>query len=103
MAAPPFFASSDARILDRIRKGDEEALVGLFRDNRGPVLALVRHNSGTAADADDTLQEALVTLWERVRTGRFHYSARLGTFVYATARNMWLRRLARGRRERRSA
>ena len=99
MAAPPFFASSDARILDRIRKGDEEALVELFRQNRGPVLALVTHNSGTAADADDILQEALVTLWERVRTGRFHYSARLGTFVYATARNMWLRRLARGRRE----
>jgi RNA polymerase sigma factor (sigma-70 family) len=99
MAASPLFASSDARILDRIRKGDEGALVELYRENRNPVMALVTRNSGREEDADDILQEALVTLWERVRTGRFRYSARLGTFIYATARNMWLRRLARARRE----
>jgi RNA polymerase sigma factor (sigma-70 family) len=93
------FVSSDARILDRIRKGDEGALVDLYAENRDPVRSLVTRNSGSADDADDMLQEALVTLWERVRGGRFHYSARLGTFIYATARNMWLRRLARARRE----
>ena len=95
----PLFASEDARILDRIRKGDEGALVDLYRENRNPVRSLVMRNSGTGDDADDMLQEALVTLWERVRSGRFHYSARLGTFLYATARNIWLRRLARSRRE----
>jgi RNA polymerase sigma factor (sigma-70 family) len=99
MTASPLFASSDARILDQIRKGDEVALVELYRQHRNTVRALVRRNSGTEADADDLLQEALVTLWERVRSGRFHYSARLGTFIYATARNMWLRRLARAGRE----
>jgi RNA polymerase sigma factor (sigma-70 family) len=99
MSATPLFASNDAAILDRIRKGDEGALVGLYRDNRSPVRALILRNSGTEEDADDMLQEALVTLWERVRTGKFHYSAKLGTYVYATARNMWLRRLARRRRE----
>ena len=99
MAGSPLFSSNDARILDRIRKGDEGALVELYRENRNPVRALVMRNRGTEEDADDILQESLVTLWERVRTGRFHYSARLGTFIYATARNMWLRRLARSRRE----
>ena len=48
----------------------------------------------------DVLQEALIVLWERVRSGRFEYTAQLGTFVFATARNLWLRRLARMRRER---
>jgi RNA polymerase sigma factor (sigma-70 family) len=99
MAGPPRFASTDAALLDRIRKGDEGALVDLYRDNRSPVRALVMRNSGTADDADDILQDALVTLWERVRMGRFTYQARLGTFIYATARNMGLRRLARGRKE----
>jgi RNA polymerase sigma factor (sigma-70 family) len=99
MPGPLLFAGSDARILDRIRKGDEGALEELYRENRKPVTALVRRNSGTEDDADDMLQEALVTLWERVRSGRFRYSAKLGTFIYATARNMWLRRLARARRE----
>jgi RNA polymerase sigma factor (sigma-70 family) len=99
MPGPLLFAGSDARILDRIRKGDEGALEVLYRENRKPVTALVTRNSGTADDADDMLQEALVTLWERVRSGRFLYTAKLGTFIYATARNMWLRRLARARRE----
>jgi len=98
-SATPLFASTDAAVLDRIRKGDAEALVGLYRDNRAQVRALVLRNSGTEADADDILQEALVTLWERARTGRFRLEARLGTFLYATARNLWLRRLARSRKE----
>jgi RNA polymerase sigma factor (sigma-70 family) len=63
------------------------------------VASLVTRNNGTADDAEDILQEAIVTLWERVRTGRFEYSARLSTFLYATARNLWMRRLARARRE----
>ena len=95
----PLFASDDARILAGIRAGDEGALLELYRANRSPVGALVTRNSGTADDAEDILQEAIVTLWERVRTGKFEYTARLSTFLYATARNLWMRRLARARRE----
>jgi RNA polymerase sigma factor (sigma-70 family) len=95
----PLFASDDARILAGIRAGDEGALLELYRANRKPVASLVTRNNGTADDAEDILQEAIVTLWERVRTGRFEYSARLSTFLYATARNLWMRRLARARRE----
>ncbi|MEW6512005.1 MAG: sigma-70 family RNA polymerase sigma factor [Bacteroidota bacterium] len=99
MAPAPLFASDDARILDRIRKGDEGALADLYRANRRPVAALVRQHRGTSEDAEDVLQEAIVVLWERVKTGRFEYKAKLGTFIYATAKNIWIRRLARSRRE----
>jgi RNA polymerase sigma factor (sigma-70 family) len=95
----PHFLNDDARILEQIRKGDEAALAELYRANRRPIMSLVMRNSGGADDGEDMLQEALVTLWERVRTGKFEYSARLGTFLYATAKNIWLRRLARMRRE----
>ena len=95
----PLFLNDDARILEQIRRGDEAALAELYRANRRPIMSLVMRNSGGADDAEDMLQEALVTLWERVRTGRFEYSARLGTFLYATAKNIWLRRLARVRKE----
>jgi DNA-directed RNA polymerase specialized sigma24 family protein len=37
------------------------------------VTAFVLRNSGTQDDAEDMLQEALVILWERVRSGRFEY------------------------------
>ena len=94
-----FFLNEDARILEQIRKGDEEALVRLYQTNERQVSAFIRRNNGTAEDAKDMMQEALVILWERVRAGRYEHTARISTFIFATVKNMWLRRLARGRRE----
>jgi RNA polymerase sigma factor (sigma-70 family) len=99
MKSPLLFLNSDARVLDGIRRGDESALVTLYNAHRRPITALVMRNNGTNDDAEDILQEALVILWERVRAGNYEYTAALGTFLFATARNLWLRRLARARRE----
>ena len=99
MGTSLFFLNDDARILDLIRKGDEEALVLLYASNRKPIYSFVARNNGTTADAEDLLQDALIVLWERVGAGRYEHEAKISTFLYATARNMWLRRLARQRRE----
>ena len=93
------FLHDDARLLEAIRRGDEGALARLYGTSRPQVTAYVLRNSGTADDAEDMLQEALVILWERVRTGRFTYDAKLETFIVGTVKNLWYRRLARGRRE----
>ena len=99
MRPPLLLFTSDARLLEGIRGGDESALTALYEAHRRPIMALVMRNNGTRDDADDVLQDALIILWERVRTGRYEHAAAIGTFLYATARNLWLRRLARARRE----
>jgi RNA polymerase sigma factor (sigma-70 family) len=99
MKASLLFFDKDSRILDGIRRGDEGALVELFHGSERAVTSMVLRNSGTSDDARDVLQEAIVVLWERIRNGRYEQSAKLGTFVFATARNLWLQRLARRRRE----
>lgn len=99
MGASLFFLGSDSRILDLIRKGDEEALTQLYKANRKAISAYVTRNNGSTDDAEDMLQEALIVLWERVRAGRFEYTAKLSTFIYATVKNKWARELARKRRE----
>jgi RNA polymerase sigma factor (sigma-70 family) len=99
MAAPLLFLHQDAKLLHLIRMGDEEALVTLYAANRRPVTALVMRHHGSQDDAHDVLQEAVVVLWERVRQGKFEARAKLSTFIFATAKNIWLRRLARQRRE----
>lgn len=93
------FLHSDSRVLDLIRKGEEEALVMLYKANRQSITSYVTRNHGTHEDGEDMLQEALTVLWERVRAGRFEYAAKLSTFLYATVKNMWMRQLARRRRE----
>lgn len=99
MASSLFFLNTDAKVLDLIRKGDDEGLVMLYEANRKPIRAYITRNNGTEDDAEDLLQEAIIVLWERVRANRFEYNAQLSTFIYATVKNMWLRRLARMRRE----
>ncbi|MFN0159153.1 MAG: RNA polymerase sigma factor [Bacteroidota bacterium] len=99
MAGPLFFLNDDAKLIDLIRNGDEEALAKIYQSNRKPIAAFVLRNNGTMDDAEDMLQEALVVLWERIRSGRFEYSAKLSTFLFATVKNMWMRRLARAKRE----
>ncbi len=99
MAPPTFFLTRDARILDLIRRGDEEGLVMLFNDTRATVTDFVLRNNGSSDDAGDILQEALVILWERVRNGKFEHAAKLSTFVFGVARNLWLRVLAGRKRE----
>ena len=99
MKSPLQLFNNDSKILDLMKKGDEEALVMLYEANRRMVLSYVLRNSGTQDDADDLLQEAVVVIWERVRAETFENSARLSTFIYATVQNMWRRRLARSKRE----
>lgn len=95
MRSSLLFIPSERTLIDRIREGDEEALVHLYHANRRPVTAYVLRNSGTVDDAEDLLQEALVILWERIRGNAFEQRAGVGTFLYATARNLWLRRLTK--------
>jgi RNA polymerase sigma factor (sigma-70 family) len=95
-----FNARQDNDILERIRNGEMETLRELYFLGRNTVRAFVTRNSGSADEADDVLQDALVILWQRVRANRFELRAQPGTFLYATARNLWLRRLAQRKRER---
>ena len=99
MSSRLLFLNDDARVLDMIRNGDEKALVLLYESNRKMVSAFIARNNGTHDDYEDMLQEALIVLWERVRAGRFEYSSKLSTFLFGTVKNIWLRRLAKAKRE----
>ncbi len=90
---------SEEAILEMLHRGDDAGLVSLYQLCRAAVTSYVLRNSGTPDDADDMLQEALIALWERVRSGRYTREAKLETFVVAVVKNIWHRRLLRKRRE----
>jgi RNA polymerase sigma factor (sigma-70 family) len=99
MQTPLFFLNEDSKLLDALRNGDDSVLEELFHKNRRSIASLVIRNHGTEDDAEDVLQESLIVLWERIRKGTFEYQAKLSTFIYATAKNIWFRKLAQQRRE----
>lgn len=99
MAVEPAFLSQDAELYTQIVQGNDKALVRLYDQCRPAVAAYIRRNHGTHDDAEDLLQEAIAILWEKIRCGKFVRNAALRTFVVAVVKNLWLRRLARKRRE----
>ncbi len=94
-----FSLNTDAKILNMMVNGDEEALLLIYRQNQKAVFSLVMKNNGGADDAEDVLQESVIVLWQRVQSGRFEYSSKLSTFVYAVAKNIWSRKRMRSMRE----
>jgi RNA polymerase sigma factor (sigma-70 family) len=94
-----FFLNNDAKILDLIHQGDDEALVMLYRQNQKAVASYVLRNNGSEDDAEDVLQEAVIILWERVQCGRFEQTAKLSTFIFGVAKNVWSRKRMRKHRE----
>ncbi|MFA6469829.1 MAG: sigma-70 family RNA polymerase sigma factor [Bacteroidota bacterium] len=94
-----FFLNDDAKILNMMKEGDDEALVILFRRNTNAITSYVLRNNGSEEDADDVLQDSVIILWERVRSGRFEQTAKLSTYLYAVAKNVWSRKRMRKMRE----
>jgi RNA polymerase sigma factor (sigma-70 family) len=82
-----------------MKKGDDDALVMIYQQNRKAIVSLVVKNNGSNDDAEDVLQDSVIILWERVRSGRFEYTAKLSTFLFAIAKNVWSRKRARKHRE----
>lgn len=84
---------TDEQIVEGIRAGDRTALKMLYQEHYGMILHFIRSNSGTEDDAKDIYQEAVIVLYERIRSGEFELLSKLKTFLYAVCRRLWLKQL----------
>src|SRR5258708_1177379 len=57
------------------------------------IQSLVINNNGSADDAKDVFQEAMIVLYEKVRSGNFELTCLIKTYVYSVSRRLWLKRL----------
>lgn len=75
---------------------DDAAFAGLWRRERGRLLALATRMTGTAADAEEVVQEAFLQAW-RAR-GRFAGQSKASTWLYRITANAALMHLRSRRR-----
>lgn len=85
----------DEEILKRLRHGEEAALQYLYKKHYRMMLRLVMRNSGTEEEARDVFQEALIILWQKVRSGDFVLTSKLSTYLYSVCQNLWRKELER--------
>ena len=86
----------DAGLVAAVRGGDRRALEDLLDRHQPRLWAVCRRLTGSDADADDALQEALIALVRALPS--FDGRARFGTWAYRIAVNASLDELRRRRR-----
>ena len=86
---------TDEELLMGLADGSDNALTQLYRRYFPMVLHFVTTNSGSEDDAKDIYQEALIVLYEKVRSDSLELHCQLKTYLYSIGRRLWLKQLAR--------
>ena len=80
-------------LLQGLARNDRKAIETIYKENFNLIQALVVNNSGSAEDAKDIFQEAMIVLYQKVQSGSFELNCQIKTFVYSVCRRLWLKRL----------
>ncbi|HSU29043.1 MAG TPA: sigma-70 family RNA polymerase sigma factor [Chitinophagaceae bacterium] len=84
---------NEKALLQGLARNDKKAVETIYRENYNMVQALIINNNGSTDDAKDVFQEAMIVLYEKVRSGNFELSCQIRTYVYSVSRRLWLKKL----------
>jgi len=84
---------TDKEIIEHLQHSKYSLAVKGLYNILPDVKQYIKANSGTAADAEDILQDALVILYKKVNSGDFVLTSSLKTYVLAIVKNCWLQQL----------
>lgn len=84
---------NEIALLQGLAKDDKKAVETIYKQNYNTIQALVINNNGTADDAKDVFQEAMIVLYQKVKTGSFELNCQIKTYLYSVCRRLWLKRL----------
>ena len=89
---------TDVDLVALVKAGDQSALQQIYQNNYAMVRAYILSNNGDEAAAKDIYQEAMIVLYENIRSGSFEVKAKLKTYLYAVSRRLWLKELKKNSR-----
>jgi RNA polymerase sigma factor (sigma-70 family) len=84
---------NEIALLQGLAKDDKKAVETIYKQNYNTIQALIINNNGTADDAKDVFQEAMIVLYQKVKTGSFELNCQIKTYLYSVCRRLWLKRL----------
>ena len=88
---------TDDILLVQLKTGDNASFQLLYKFYFPSVASYVKQNMGNTEDAEDIFQEAILVLLQKVRQPDFILTSALKTYLYAIAKNLWLKRLRKNK------
>ena len=89
---------NEKALLTGLARNERKAVETIYKENYNMVQSLVINNNGTADDAKDIFQEAMIVLYEKARSGTFELNCQIKTYVYSVCRRLWLKKLQQSNR-----
>ncbi len=80
-------------LLEGLATEDRSCIERIYRENYSMVQTYILNNNGSAEDAADIFQEAMIVLFEKSKSGSFELKCQLKTFIYSICRRLWLKKL----------
>ena len=80
-------------LLKGLAKSDTVSVETIYRENYTMIQSFILNNNGSADDARDIFQEAMVVLYEKSKDTTFSLHCQIKTYVYSICRRLWLKRL----------
>jgi len=85
--------NNEQALLLGLANNDRKSVETIYRENYSMVQILVINNNGSADEAKDIFQEAIIVLYEKVRSGTLELNCQIKTYVYSISKRLWLKRL----------
>jgi len=85
--------NNEKALLQGLARSDKKAVEAIYKENYNMIQSLILNNNGSADDAKDIFQEAMIVLYERARSGSFELNCQIRTYIYSVCRRLWLKRL----------
>ena len=93
-SAPPILAPAN-ELTVALRSNREQTLTRLYAQSFPAVRRYVQQRGGSAQDAKDVFQDAVVLFYEQAVSGRLTLTASASTYLFAVSRNRWKQELSR--------
>ena len=85
--------NNEQRLLEELAKGDRSTTEQIYKQQFKIVAGWIQNHGGTANDSADVFQEAMVVLYEKAQQEDFRLSCRIGTYLFAISKHIWLKKL----------
>ena len=93
---PTFIAlmeHTDNTYINALLTNDETLLREFYQKCFGKVSGFVQRNHGTAEDAWDLLQDAMLAVYYKLKQQTFSLTCPFDAFIYILCRNLWLKKI----------
>lgn len=87
-----FKTYTQQRLTESICQNDENVLKWIYQENFPKVRQMVLANNGTVEQAKDIYQEAFLSFWANIKTGKFRpeNDSALSGYLFQISKNKWL-------------